>query len=639
MNKALLLASLLTLPAAMEAETLNIRIGNVTYAVDSSEAGDMIYDSGSTLNILGHEFSLSEIESMYVDNSTVSATTVTVTYNGADARVAMPVALAPYVSVSIEGAHVSITQDSSVSEATCGEITYELSGESADGQFYMNGSYKATIELRGLNLTNATGAPIDIQNGKRIDMSIKSGTENYLTDSADGTQKGCLVCKGHLELKGKGELTVAAHTAHAIYAKEYITLKNATVNVTSAVKDGLNCNQYFAMESGTLNISGTQDDGIQVSFKDDTDREAEDTGSITISGGKINVAVTATAAKAIKADGDISIAGGEITASVAGGGEWDAEDNKTKASTCMSADGNMTISGGTLNLTATGSGGKGISVDGDFQATAGEVTISTQGGMFVYTNGREYDNYTGNTDWLDSDQKSSPKGIKADGNIVIDGGTIHITTKGNGGEGIESKAELTVNDGTITVNAYDDGLNSSSHMHINGGDITVVATNNDALDSNGNMYINGGTIRAFGASAPECGIDANEEEGYSVHFTGGYLLAVGGNNSVPSSSASTQPYVSGNSSMAAGATITLREGDTVLATFTVPENYSSSSSAGGWGGGWGGGRPGQGGGSSVLISCPGLTSGSSYTLASGESSSTTVTARLTGSSGGPGGRP
>lgn len=634
MNKALLIATLLVAPAVVEAETLNICVGNVTYAVGSDEAGDMIYDSGTTLSVLGHAFNLNEISSMYVDNSTVAANTVTVTYEGTSAKVLMPVALAPYVSASVEGAHVSITQNDTVGEDTCGEITYELSGESTDGQFYMAGSYKATLELRGLNLTNASGAPIDIQNGKRIEMSIKSGTENYLADCADGSQKGCLVCKGHLELKGKGELTVTANTGHAIYAKEYITLKNATVTVASAEKDGLNCNQYFAMESGTLNISGTHDDGIQVSFKDDTDREAEDTGSITISGGKINIAVTATAAKAIKADGNIDITGGEITASVAGGGEWDAEDNKTKASTCLSADGNITIGGGTLNLTATGSGGKGISADGDFHATGGDVTINTQGGMFVYTNGTEYDDYTGNADWLNSDQKSSPKGIKADGNVVIDGGTFNITTKGNGGEGIESKSELTVNDGTITVAAYDDGLNSSSHMHINGGDITVVTTHNDALDSNGNMYINGGTVRAFGASSPECGLDANEEQGYSVVFTGGYVLAVGGNNSVPSTSASTQPYVSGSASMTAGSTVTLKDGDTVLATFTVPENYSSSSSSGGWGGGWGGGRPGQGGGSGVLITCPGLTSGSSYTLTSGESSSTTVTATLTGNSGG-----
>ena len=88
-------------------------------------------------------------------------------------------------------------------------------------------------------------------------------------------------------------------------------------------------------------------------------------------------------------------------------------------------------------------------------------------------------------------------------------------------------------------------------------------------------------IRAFGTSSPECGIDANEEEGYSVIFTGGTLLAVGGGNSTPRTSESTQPYVSGSMSVSAGNEITLKSGDTVLATFTVPDNYSSSNQGGG----------------------------------------------------------
>lgn len=449
-----------------------------------------------------------------------------------------------------------------------------------------------------------------------------------------------MVCKGHLELKGKGTLDVYGNTAHGIYAKEYVEMKNCTVSVHSAVKDGLNCNQYFLMESGSLTISGTGDDGIQVSFKDDTDREAEDTGSITIAGGTLSVAVTATAAKGLKADGNVTITDGTLNVTTSGGGEWDDEDAKTKASTCISADGDILVGGGTLQLTSTGSGGKGISCDGGLTIDGGTITVKTSGGMYAYVNGKEYSNYTGNTDNLDSDRKSSPKGMKADGDVTVNGGTISITTTGNGGEGIESKAVMTVNDGTIVVNSYDDGLNSSGDMYLKGGDITVVATNNDGIDSNGNMYISGGVIRAFGTSAPECGIDANEEGGYSVIFTGGTLLAVGGSNSVPSSSESSQAYISGSGSVTAGSTVTLKSGSTTLAEFAVPDNYTSGSSGGSSrpGGGFGPGGS-SGGGSAILITCAGIASGSTYTLTSGSSSSS-VTATLKGSGGGfgPGGR-
>lgn len=625
------------------AQTLNVQVGNVTYAIPAAQAGDMTYQNGTSLTVMGKTLLVADITRMYVDNSSVTDNMVSVEYSGDEATVTIAGNVARYVDASVEGAHVSLKQSAEVGDKTCGEITYSLSGTSTDGEFYMEGAYKATVELRGLTLTNPSGTPLNIQDGKRIELSVKKDTENTLTDASTGSQKGCLVCKGHLELKGKGTLNIYGNTAHGIYAKEYVSLKNCTVNVLSAVKDGVNCNQYFLMESGTLSVGGVADDGVQVSYKDDTDREAEDTGSITITGGTLNIAVTGTATKGLKADGNVDVSGGDITITTSGGGKWDEADQKTKAATCISADGNVNITAGTLLLASTGSGGKGISCDGDLVVGGGDITVNTSGGMYAYVNGNEYTDYTGNTDYLTSDQKSSPKGMKADGNVTINGGTISVTTTGNGGEGIESKAVLTINDGTIVVNSNDDAINSSSHMYIKGGDITVVATDNDGLDSNGNLYISGGVVRAFGARSPECGIDANEEGGYSVIFTGGTLLAVGGGNSVPGTSESTQPYVQASMSVTAGTEVTLKSGDTVLATFTVPSNYSSSNQRGGmWtaaapggGGGPGGGGFGGGGfgGSSVLVSCAGLTSGSSYTLTSGTASST-VTATLQGNSGG-----
>ena len=246
--------------------------------------------------------------------------------------------------------------------------------------------------------------PLNIQDGKRIVLSVKKGTENTLTDGVSGAQKGCIVCKGHLEMKGKGTLNVYGNTAHGIYSKEYVELKNCTVNVLAAAKDGINCNQYFLMESGTLSISGTADDGVQVSYKDATDRETEDTGTLTVNGGTLNISVTGTATKGLKADGDVVITDGELNLTTSGGGKWDADDVKTKACSCISADGHVRIDGGTLTLVSSGSGGKGISCDSTLTINGGTIAVSTKGGMYAYVNGKEYTNYTGNTDNLDSDQ-------------------------------------------------------------------------------------------------------------------------------------------------------------------------------------------------------------------------------------------
>lgn len=72
-------------------------------------------------------------------------------------------------------------------------------------------------------------------------------------------------------------------------------------------------------------------------------------------------------------------------------------------------------------------------------------------------------------------------------------------------------------------------------------------------------------------------------------------------------------------------TFTTVDGADTLATFTVPSTYKSTSGSA-WAPGGGGPGPGRGrGGTYVMISTSGMTSGTSYTLTSG-TSTTTVTA-------------
>lgn len=618
--------------ASVKAQTLNVSCGNIDYHFDASLTGEMLFSNGSELTIMGKTFQIKDISTMTTTANSVADNTVSVIYGNASTKVTVAGNIARYVDVTVDGGHVVVTQSAEVADDTCGEITYILSGECNDGEFSIYGSYKASIEIDALTLTNPSGAAIDIENGKRTALRVKENTVNSLIDGASGNQKAALYCKGHLEFKQKGRLYVEGKKGHAIAAKEYIEIKNTKINITAAKKDGINCNQYFLMESGELSISGTGDDGVQVSYKDDTDREAEDTGSLTIKGGTINIYVTADAANALKADGDVIMTKGELTATADGGGIWDSVNLKTKAASCIGADGDLNVSGGSLSLTATGGGGKGISVDGNCNISGGTFNISTTGGLMAYVNGSINNNYTGNSDNLKSDYKSSPKGIKVDGAIVIDDGDISIETKGKGGEGLESKTTLTINGGKITIRAYEDGTNSTSHTYINGGEIEVTSGTGDAIDSNGNIYITGGNVTVVGASSPEQGLDAGDN--FTVYFTGGNILAAGGGNSAPSNSNSTQAYVILTQTVTAGSTVTVRDGETILATFVIPakygENAANRAPGGNWNWGWGGSN-----GSSLLISTPDMVSGKTYTIVSG-TNSTTATARTTGGSSGPG---
>ena len=535
---------------------------------------------------------------------------VNVVYSGDTATVSVGDSAAQYLTVSQQGAHVSIAQSSNLAT----EITYNLSGTSTDGGFYMSGSYKATVELNNLTLTNTSavysGAAVHIQNGKRINVKVITGTTNTLVDAATGSQKGCLYVKGHAEFKQQGTLNVVGNVKHAIKAGEYISLKNATLNITSAVGDGISCNQYFLMESGTININGTEDDGIQCDLDGDTttgiteDHEDEDSGNIYIEGGNITINCDAIAAKGIKAAGDVFISDEPvISVTTTGKGMWDEEDLETKAACGISADRNITISGGTLTLTSTGSGGKGMKCDSILTISGGDITVTTTGALYYNNGTTENTNYTGNTDNVSSDYYSSPKGIKAglktengnsytySGGMLISGGKVKVTTSGKNGEGIESKGNLDITGGEIYVNAYDDGINSAQEMTISGGRVYSRSTNNDGLDANGNLYLNGGLVYAIGSRSPELAIDANSEEGKKVYVNGGTIIAVGGIENGASMSQATYrtSSVSGNTWYA------LSYGDEVIAFYT-PQIST--------GGGPGGGGPGGGSSSRIVISTP-----------------------------------
>ena len=609
------IAAALTIAAAT-AQTLNVTTGGATYQFPAAQAGQMTFTGGSTMTILNKTFTLSDIASMFTDESAVSDNEVNVVYDGTGALVYVAGNIAQYIDVAVSGAHVTITQSDAVTndlinEGTMEEITYNLSGASTDGSLTLGGSAKCTVTLNGLELTNPNGAPMNITNGKRIDLSVKKGTENTLKDGTASTAKGCLYCQGHLEMKGKGVLNVYAYgsKAHGIKSGDYMEMKNCTVNILAATKDGVSCNEYFLMESGTLNISSVGDDGIQCDIDNDegtpiaaTDaaeggHEDEDTGSIYILGGTINANITADACKGMKSEGDMNITDGTINITTSGGGAWDADKVKTKSASCLSADGNMNINGGTLTLTSTGAGGKGINADGALTIGGGTTTITTSGNavvasstgtLSVVTNSSTLDRY-------DSDYKSSPKGIKVDGAIVVNDGIISVTTSGAGGEGIESKTSITFNGGQTYVSSSDDGINASYNtdtngtgdMTVNGGYIYCYSTGNDAMDSNGNFYVKGGFIYAIGAGGAEKSLDANTENGKKLYITGGTLVTVGDLENGVSISNGTCKYTT---SWTGNTWCALYNNGTLAAAFYTPTKSSGGGGffAPGGGGGMGG---------------------------------------------------
>ncbi|MBQ7422088.1 MAG: carbohydrate-binding domain-containing protein [Prevotella sp.] len=368
------------------AQTLNVNVGEVTYAVPAAQAGDMVYSDGSSLTILGKTFAISDISSIYVDDTEVTDNTVNVAYDGETAKVLVAGNVMKNLTVKANGGHVSVVQDADVSK----EITYTLSGSTTNGSFFMDGKLKMTLVLNGVSITNPDSAAVNIRDGKRIAVTIADGTTNTLVDGTGGSQKACFAVKGHTEFTGGGTLNITGNTAHAFWGKEYVQLKKKTgvINILGAVGDGFNVNQFYQQNGGKVTISGIGDDGIQVSYAKDDDgnieEDADNTGQVTIAGGSLDITLTGDGSKAIKAEGDVNISGGTIT--ITQSGNIVVEDDDISYSTSIKAGGNINVTGGTITINNTAQGGKGLSADGDITidessaSTTINITANGQGG-------------------------------------------------------------------------------------------------------------------------------------------------------------------------------------------------------------------------------------------------------------------
>lgn len=365
MKKIYALLATLVLTITVGAQTLKVTTANGTYqypASEMTEQSSAIFTGGTTLTIGNDVFNISDITDISVvsnPSSDVEDNTVNIVYNGTTATVTMADNVMPYVTATVSGAHVTIMQTNTAA-VDDDEITYVLSGTTTDGGFSLDGSYKCTVALAGLTLTNPSGAAINISNGKRIQISAKKNTVNTLTDGAGGSQTGCIYSKGQIQLQGNGTLNVTGKTKHAIKSGDYIRVKNLTLNITSAVKDGINCNEYFLMESGTFTISNAGDEGVQCeldgtsSTGETIDHEDEDSGNIYIEGGILTVNA---AGEGIESKGELRITGGEVCVT--------AKDDAINSAS------HLTISGGKVYACSTGN--DGIDANGNCYIKGGLV--------------------------------------------------------------------------------------------------------------------------------------------------------------------------------------------------------------------------------------------------------------------------
>ncbi len=427
-----------------------------------------------------------------------------------------------------------------------------------------------------------------------------AGTVNITSAAGDGLNSDGLQMYG-------GKLNISGVSGDGVDASESILIENGDFVFNSSADDvkSLKSDSSIVVKGGKVDITmtGAAAKGMKTSLADveiaggeiimsidgtsliadgDTSYSAAiktDKG-VVMSNGKIDLTLgkNAIASKGITADGDVSIKGGVVkitndggyytgattstsTGNTGGFGGWGGGfgGSSSKTSTdytegrCIKGN-NVYLTAGEITLT-TSNGAKGVKADSDLEigaknadnsvltinvTTNGTATSSSSsssssnrpggfGGGMSDGNSNKYagnpkafvgENITVNSGTIVVDAKDDA--FHANVKMVVDGGNLTVDTSD---DAIHAEGDLTINDGTIRVKSAYEGL-EGSNIYINGGYLHITTTDdclNVTTDNTGMLRITGGQMWACSSSGDHDCLDSNG----SIEMTGGLVIACG----------------------------------------------------------------------------------------------------------------
>ena len=503
----------------------------------------------------------------------------------------------PTEAVTISGEDYQISTDlSDLSSLTNTENSIEISGSdevvtiSTAGDYILSGDFSSGIVISVSNnetthifLNNAT---IKNENGIAISNTNKKSTliitaiENTTNSISNvGDDANAIHIKGTLQINGTGKITISSSSKNAIKVSKSLEIVDTTLEISSN-NHGISARSILA-ENATINILSAQKDGLNAECDDDTTEFPEDYSEGFVALSNVNYTCNVYG-DGIQADTLCYISGGNINITTNGvfvkysnKETYELEDDDFRYILSsgtykkVASDYNVNIS----NRYALAQSCKGIKVgEIKYEDESGNEITVTDGNYAIYITGNP--NITINsTD--DAIHTNSGNTLIENGTFVIDtyddGITSDILTQINGGdikintcyEGFEG-AYVKINDGTIVIKSSDDAINAASddtsikeYIIINGGTITVFAEG-DGLDSNGSILITDGTIYCFG---PTSGADGALDADTGIIIQGGTLFASSSLGMVETPSQNSTSYIlsyAQNSTIQSGSTLTIK---------------------------------------------------------------------------------
>lgn len=320
--------------------------------------------------------------------------------------------------------------------------TYLLSGTLDHGSIVVDAGEKAKpqLVLEGVTVQSETAA-LEIREADKVFVTLVEGTENTLSGSCTGdTVDGAVFSKQDLTFNGSGSLTVISTAGHGIVCKDDLVFTGGSYQIQSAFH-GLDVNDSVRMTDNTAMTLTTGKDGIHCENSDDAAK-----GFVYIEKGNLK----------ITAEGDGLSAG--AYARILGG------------------DFEILAGGGNVNGTKDHSDFFGDFMGGGRPTRPRDVEATV------------------------SEDSTSMKGLKSEGEITIAGGSFAMDTAD---DCIHSNTNITIDGGRFDLSSGDDAIHADETLTLKADSLNV-KTSYEGLEAH-KVYVRGGEMEIH---AKDDGINA-----------------------------------------------------------------------------------------------------------------------------------
>lgn len=386
------------------------------------------------------------------------------------------------------------------------------------------------------------------------DVNIYSYVDNYSSQEEE-EPNACIYSKSDLLVCGGGSLEIKANQNnaltskdtlliedsnisilaqnHGINGKDNVTIQNATITIQcngdgirstndtdvsmgwihiensrikiEAKEDGIQAETDLILRNGMFEISTALLEALQKESEEISCKGIEAGNNLLLENVEMNLD---TYDDAIHANANIQIVSGSYTIKTGNDG--------------IHADETVTIENGQINILDSYEGIEGDNIvirDGDIQIVSSDDGINVAGGMdssgfqkggrMEKTEGNMMGGMKENRIWQEENvsQEKRRESIGVDDKINGNSGKMMLEENRKSVNTLSDNKEttnyLSIEGGTIVINANGDGLDSNGGIVMAGGNVTIYGptnSGNGAIDYNSTFEISNGTLIALGAS-------------------------------------------------------------------------------------------------------------------------------------------